>query len=366
MKKILFISAMFMSFIFSSFSQPVINQNDMPNIGDTIRVNISNSANGDDYTSSGSNHVWDFSNFTPSSQRVDTFKNVLSTSILYYIYFTGLSGATIAGTQPDLTPVSLPITTISITEVYNFFKEAATSYSQLGFGAKFNGTQLPVKYDYPDVTLYFPVTYGEKDSCDFSYHVTIPSLGYYGEKKHRVNYVDGWGTIITPVDTFQAMRVISKIAVHDTIHMDTLGSFGGFSFNYNETEYKWYADNMGTPVMKISNRTGTGAGTSIEYNNNQMSHVTGMPDIKATLIFAGLYPNPVNENTNLYFSLAKPSGVEISIYDMLGRNIKNIANKEFQVGFNSLSIDISGFEKGIYFVCIKSGSDFKTLKLQAL
>jgi len=361
MKKFISLFALFVSLVLSVFSQPLINQNDMPNIGDTLRVNISSSTNGLDYTSSGSNYLWDFSSFTPTSQRVDTFKNVLSTSIIYYIYF---NDATIAGTQPDMIPVNAGITTISITNVYGFFKEAAASYSQLGFGAKFNGTPLPVKYDNPDVTLYFPVAMGEKDSCDFSYNVSIPSMGYFGEKKHRVNYVDGWGTVITPIDTFQAMRVLSKITAHDSIHLDTFGGIP-YAFDYNVTEYKWYADNMGIPVMKITVRTGTGADTSIEYNNKPGSHA-GLTDIEASLMFVSLYPNPVNENTNLYFSLAKPSEVEINIYDVLGKNIKNIANKEFPAGFHSLPFATGDMQKGIYFIRISDDSVTKVLKLQVL
>lgn len=361
MKKAVFLSMLFVSLVLSTFSQPIIDQNDMPNIGDTIRVNISISTNGVDYTSSGSDHLWDFSSFTPASQRVDTFMNITSTPAIYLMVFQLLSGCNLAGTQPDISTISA----ISITNVYNFFKKATASYSQLGFGAKFNGTPLPVKYDNPDVTLYFPVTYGEKDSCDFSYNVSIPSMGYYGEKKHRVNYVDGWGTIITPIDTFQAMRVLSKITVHDTIHVDTLGSFGGFAFDYNETEYKWYADNMGIPVMKITVRTDTGAGTSIEYNNKPRSHA-GLTDIEASLMFVSLYPNPVNENTNLYFSLAKPSEVEINIYDVLGKNIKNIGNKEFPAGFHYLPFTTGDLQKGIYFIRISDDSVTKVLKLQVL
>ncbi|MFA4852353.1 MAG: hypothetical protein WC599_07540, partial [Bacteroidales bacterium] len=246
MKKFLFLFILFVLITNTSFSQPLIDQNDMPNIGDTLRVNISLSTNGVNYDTTGSNVTWNFSGFTATSQRVDTFMTVQTTSTLaYYLFFYD---ATLVGTQPDLTPVNLPITTISITNVYDFFKKATASYSQLGFGAKFNGTAIPARYNNPDVQLKFPLTYLEKDSCDFSYHVSIPSMGYFGEKKHRVNYVDGWGTIITPIDTFQAMRVLSKITAHDSIHLDTFGGIP-YAFDYNVTEYKWYADNMGIPVM---------------------------------------------------------------------------------------------------------------------
>jgi hypothetical protein len=363
MKKIFLLSAIFISVILSSFSQPIISQNDMPNIGDTIKLNVSSASalSGINYTASGSNIIWNFSSLTSSSQRADTFMTIQSTSTLtYYLFFYA---STIVGTQPDLGSMNLGLLSLSITNVYDFFKNNSTSYSQLGYGAKFNGNAIPVQYNNPDIQLKFPLTYLEKDSCDFSDHITIPSLGYYGEKKHRINYVDGWGTIITPIDTFPAIRVLSKIYAHDTIHIDTLISYGT-SFNDTVTEYKWYAYKMGEPVMKISiQKGGMSAGTTVEYQNRKRN-TTGIKDIDDPLTFVGLYPNPVNENTNLYFSLAKQSEIDISITDLLGRNIKTISHKEYLAGFNSVPIDISGLGKGIYFVRTNSGNNSKVIKME--
>ena len=70
----------------------------------------------------------------------------------------------------------------------------------------------------------------------------------------------------------------------------------------------------------------------------------------APCFILGLYPNPVNENTNLYFSLAKPSTIEVSITDMLGRNIKTITSKEYPEGFNSVPLDISGINLAKEFI----------------
>jgi hypothetical protein len=348
--------------IFSSYAQPTINKSDMPVVGDTILVNNSLSINGDNYDSTGINYTWNLSNLTSTSQSADTFKNVLSTSIIYYVYFMGL--ANLAENAPNMVSINTPLLPITITNVYDFFDNSTASYSQLGFGAKFNSAPLPVKYSSPDVQLVFPLTYGEKDSCNFSYNVSIPSFGYYGETEHRVNYVDGWGTIINPVDTFQAMRVRSVVTAHDTIHIDTIINYGT-SFNYTTTEYKWYAYKMGIPVMDISVRTGTGAGTTIVYPNDTRN-TTGIKNIQNTLTFISLYPNPVNENTNLYFAFAKPSSIEVNITDLLGRNIKTIASKEYPEGFNSVPLDISGMNlgKGIYFVRINSKNDSKVIKME--
>lgn len=364
MKKIVLLSIMFVLVVLSSIAQPIINKNDMPNVGDTIRINTSLSVNGDNYDSTGINHLWNFSNLTSSSQRVDTFMSIALTAPVYQLFFQLLSGCNLAGNQPNMVAINTPLLPITITNVYDFFANSSSSYAQYGFGAKFNGTAIPVKYSSADVQLKFPLTYGETDSCDFSYDVPISSILYYGEKEHRVNHVDGWGTVITPIDTFPAMRVMSVITAHDTIHIDTMVTYGT-SFDYTTTEYKWYAYKMGEPVMKVAVRTGTGASTTVEYQNRP-KNTTGIRDIDSPLNFVGLYPNPVNENTSLYFSLEKPSQIEVSITDMLGRNIKTIAIKEYHSGFNTVPLDISGMNlgKGIYFVRLSSGNNSKTLKME--
>jgi hypothetical protein len=122
---------------------------------------------------------------------------------------------------------------------------------------------------------------------------------------------------------------------------------------------------MGEPVMKVSVRTGTGASTTIEYQNRP-KNTSGIKDIESPVNFVGLYPNPVNENTNLYFSLEKPSQIVISITDLLGRNVKTIATKEYHAGFNTVPLDISGMKlvKGIYFVRVSSGNSSKVIKME--
>ena len=60
MKKIVLLSSMFILVIVSSFAQPVITNNDMPMIGDTIRLSTTLSLHGDNYDSAGINHLLNF------------------------------------------------------------------------------------------------------------------------------------------------------------------------------------------------------------------------------------------------------------------------------------------------------------------
>jgi len=342
------------AFLFCNvFAQPVINQNDMPVVGDTIRISTVYSST-IDYTLTGSNYLWDFSSLTSTQQKTDSFVSVYSTPVTYLLTFINSS---MAEPQPDITQM----TNVQFTEVFNFYTNNSSLFSQLGLAAKVNGVPLPMKYDNPDVWYHFPINYGNKDSSIFSYNISIPNLGYYGQTTKRVNFVDGWGTIITPFDTFQAIRVFSTKYIHDTIYMDS----PGISLNQNriEKEYKWLADNMKIPVMKVTKNDAFLPTASFEYIDSSNSS-TSVINSENPFNFCYIFPNPANKNTSIYFSLNAPSHIELKIFNMLGENVKTILSKEFAVGKHSIPIVIPDeAPNGIYLVKIFSNNSLKTIKL---
>jgi len=364
MKKAIYISAILVVIVFSSFSQPVIDQNDMPNIGDTVRISTTLNVNGIDYTLTGQNYSWDFSSLNYIQQRVDTFASVTSTPFAYQLYFNNpfdqTHKATIAQPQPDMDQM----VNIKFTDVFYFFKETSASFSQVGFGATLNSLPMSIKYDNPDVWYKFPLTQGSTDSSTFSYNIQIPSLGYYGETKKRVNLVDGYGTIITPLDTFQAVRVLSTCYIHDTVYIDTLLGFG-FVNDRIEKEYKWLADDKGIPVLKVTQRLDIGGSATVEYLDKYINPAGIIQHENAIPSFS-IYPNPANENASVYFSLNEASDIKLDIFDLTGRNVKPIARKEFPEGYHSLPFTTRDLQKGIYFIRISGCNFSKTFKLQVI
>ncbi len=61
------------------------------------------------------------------------------------------------------------------------------------------------------------------------------------------------------------------------------------------------------------------------------------------------YPNPFNPVTTINFDLPVKSSVEISIYDVLGRNLKTIVNEVRDAGRYKVFVDMSGYASGVYF-----------------
>lgn len=68
------------------------------------------------------------------------------------------------------------------------------------------------------------------------------------------------------------------------------------------------------------------------------------------------FPNPFNPVTQIKFDVAKTSFVKLVVFDVLGREVQTLINKEVTPGFYSLNWDASLFNSGIYFLKMSAGS----------
>jgi hypothetical protein len=66
----------------------------------------------------------------------------------------------------------------------------------------------------------------------------------------------------------------------------------------------------------------------------------------------GLFPNPSNGEINIAISVLKPQNFTINISNTLGQNVKTLIQNNFISG--TIQLDLSTYNKGIYFVTITS------------
>ncbi|MFN3667313.1 MAG: T9SS type A sorting domain-containing protein, partial [Sediminibacterium sp.] len=75
------------------------------------------------------------------------------------------------------------------------------------------------------------------------------------------------------------------------------------------------------------------------------------------------YPNPFNNSTSISFSLPENTRVRLTIYDSLGRQVKRIADNEFESGFHTINFDTDGLASGIYLYKIEGGGFSEAKKM---
>jgi len=77
------------------------------------------------------------------------------------------------------------------------------------------------------------------------------------------------------------------------------------------------------------------------------------------------YPNPFNPTTKIKFDIPRSTFVSIKIYDVVGREIHQLVNRNLEPGAYEYLFNASGFASGIYFYRIEAG-DFKAVKKMVL
>ncbi len=69
------------------------------------------------------------------------------------------------------------------------------------------------------------------------------------------------------------------------------------------------------------------------------------------------YPNPVRQETTLTFELGKPTHVELTVYDTLGRKIKVVTDQFLTQGTHQYEVDFSDLPSGLYFYRLDADDD---------
>lgn len=80
------------------------------------------------------------------------------------------------------------------------------------------------------------------------------------------------------------------------------------------------------------------------------------------------YPNPFNPSTEIVFQIVKPGNVKLKVYDLLGREVKTLVDKELNNGTYSVTwFGENNFgeqlSSGVYFYRIETGDFIQTKKM---
>jgi hypothetical protein len=91
-------------------------------------------------------------------------------------------------------------------------------------------------------------------------------------------------------------------------------------------------------------------------NNNQ----TEIPEVYS---LGQNYPNPFNPATKIDFSIPKSGNVILKIFDIVGKEIETLINKEMSAGNYTIDFNASRLSSGTYFYKLTSGVFSQTKKM---
>ena len=323
-------------------AQITVTDADMPSAGDIKVVSIGNPMDISNPELTGTNYTWDFSLLTAVQQRQDTFVTVSSTPLGYQVFFNNIilypDHVADFGLKVE-SPISLP--QLSVEDVIDYHANSSSHFKRVGFGARINSVPTSVRFTPTDTQYVFPMNYGDTWQGNYFYDITIPALLYFGESATRTDTVDGWGTVMTPFGTFDALRVKSILHKTDSTYIDLVG-FGTTQNLPEEIEYKWLANGQDIPVMKIVTRGGIV--TTVEYLDNFLGIGIDEKDHADIQI----RPNPANDLVFVETQGSHTSGVRV--YSLDGQLVKSLTST-----VKTIRLDVSDLANGTYVIEVSDG-----------
>ena len=92
-------------------------------------------------------------------------------------------------------------------------------------------------------------------------------------------------------------------------------------------------------------RTNGGLGTSTEEEN-----------LPGTFTLHANYPNPFNPFTTIAFSIDRPQNVRLSVFDILGREVRVLVDEQTAAGLHEVRFDAGSLSSGTYFYRLQTDS----------
>jgi hypothetical protein len=86
----------------------------------------------------------------------------------------------------------------------------------------------------------------------------------------------------------------------------------------------------------------------------------------ATMTLDQNYPNPFNPTTTISFALTVAGEVQLTVHDMLGREIASLVDGFYDAGSHHVQFDASSLTGGVYSYTLRSGSTVLSRQMQLL
>lgn len=100
-----------------------------------------------------------------------------------------------------------------------------------------------------------------------------------------------------------------------------------------------------------------------EKKDIKLVSVVGLNDIENNISSFDVYPNPVKDIATLDINLNSSSVGTVQVIDMLGRNVIDLGTKSMKAGQNSIQLNTSKLNNGMYFIKVTTDNGVISKKI---
>ena len=236
-----------------------------------------------------------------------------------------------------------------------FANISSSNLNALGFYATIDIAGNPasgaIKNNPAEIITNFPATYNTNFNNTYVSKGTLyygydPGIGFTIDSVRLVSHVtktvtfDGWGSVTTPLGTYNALRVETLKWNTDTL--SAYNSFTGWFDVQNSMDssktYDWWANGVGFNLVSVT----------VDWVTENATRATWLPSLptvgineSADLESINVYPNPA-QNV-LTFNVDASKAQSIQVYDITGKIVN-----AYSISVNNQQIDVTGLANGIY------------------
>ena len=144
---------------------------------------------------------------------------------------------------------------------------------------------------------------------------------------------------------------------HDSV-FEVVGFVGGSGSTTEPRNYS-FTDS------KISSGSYTYRLKQIDYDGSFEYSDEVKVDVTTPSVYAleQNYPNPFNPSTSINFSMGEPGIVKLSLYNLLGQEVKLLVNEFKEAGPHTITFDASSLTSGAYFYTLETLQFKQTKKM---
>lgn len=139
---------------------------------------------------------------------------------------------------------------------------------------------------------------------------------------------------------------------------------GNVAGNGNTNEVKNYSF-----TSKVNSGVYTYRLKQIDYNGNfEYFYLSSEVNVGVPSAFnlTQNYPNPFNPTTKIDYELPIDANVNITLYDISGKEVMNVVNESKTAGYYTVQLNAANLSSGTYFYNINAGNFTQTKKLTVL
>lgn len=194
------------------------------------------------------------------------------------------------------------------------------------------------------------------DSCYAIWSPSLPQDGYY-----EVSAYIPYSQAQSAEYKINTAGGIETVTINQSAYKDTWVSLGRFKFEKGNSGFVRLDDESSIKGQAII--FDAVKWSYIDSTAAAISEEAGITP--AGFILEQNYPNPFNPSSSIKYGISKSGFVSLKVYDLLGRQVALLVNKEQLPGIYSVNFNARSLPSGIYFYELRSGG-FSSIKKMIL